>query len=87
MSNLDKIREELKSRGKIVLVIKASPGRPRTEILEIMSDWTLKVAIAAPPVKGQANEELLKFLDKEFGGRARILRGLNSSKKLVEIVN
>ena len=68
-----------------MLSIKASPGRPKTEILEIMSDGTLKVAIGVPPVKGQANEELLRFLEKEFGGNARILRGLSSVNKLIQI--
>jgi len=46
------------------------------------------VRLTAPPVEGEANKLLQKFLGEVFGcgaGNVRILRGLTSHKKLVEI--
>jgi uncharacterized protein (TIGR00251 family) len=51
-------------------------------------DGTLEVAIAAPPIDGEANEELVRFLAKAFGVAKRdvaIERGENGRHKRVHI--
>jgi uncharacterized protein (TIGR00251 family) len=48
----------------------------------------LKVRLAAPPVDGAANEELVRFLAKEFGVPQRaveIVAGLSSRRKTVRV--
>ncbi|MFH1224414.1 MAG: DUF167 domain-containing protein [Candidatus Diapherotrites archaeon] len=45
----------------------------------------LKIALKSMPVKGKANRELLKALEKELGRKARIVSGLKSKTKKVFI--
>ncbi|MBU0672842.1 MAG: DUF167 domain-containing protein [Candidatus Margulisbacteria bacterium] len=48
----------------------------------------LKVYLAAPPVEGRANEDLIKVLTEHFGVKRRqvtILLGKKSRNKVVEI--
>ncbi len=42
-----------------------------------------KIAIAAPPIDGRANEELIRFLKKELGKNVRIASGLRSRLKKI----
>ncbi|HEX5707366.1 MAG TPA: DUF167 domain-containing protein [Pyrinomonadaceae bacterium] len=51
-------------------------------------DGALKVRVAAPPVEGAANEELVRFLARSFGVPARgveILSGRASKLKRVRV--
>ena len=51
-------------------------------------DGALDVSLAAPPVDGAANEELLRFLSEVFGiskSQIAIVRGETARTKLVEI--
>jgi uncharacterized protein (TIGR00251 family) len=51
-------------------------------------DGALKVRLAAPPVDGEANEELIRFLAKLFDVPRRqvsILSGLTSKNKLIRV--
>jgi len=66
------------------IIIKVKPNQPKTEILEERDDF-LKVALRAKPEKGEANRELIKFLEKEKGWSAEIISGKTSRKKLVKI--
>ena len=50
----------------------------------------LKVRLAAPPVDGAANEELVRFLAKEFGVPQRaieIVAGLSSRRKTIRLTD
>jgi uncharacterized protein len=70
------------------LQIKVIPKSPKTEFIEKMADDTLKIRIAAPPEKGKANAELIKFLAKEFScpkGQIKIISGQTDQRKLVRI--
>ena len=54
-----------------------------------MSDDTVKIDIAAAPVKGKANDELAKFLAREFSVPRKnviILSGAADKTKLVKIL-
>ena len=68
--------------------VKAIPRSARTEIAGKMADGTLKVKIAAPPERGQANDALCVFLAGHFGvarGAVTIVSGHAAARKLVHI--
>ena len=71
----------------LVLTLHVQPGAARTEIAGIHGD-ALKVRLAAPPVDGKANAELLRFLAAAFAVPARgvtLVRGQASRQKVVRI--
>lgn len=82
------------------LLVYVQPGASKTEIVgevDIPDDqkhWgqskALKIKIAAHPIEGAANEELIKFLAKHHGvskSQVKLLSGENSRYKLVEILS
>ena len=49
---------------------------------------TVRVRLLAPPVDGQANEELIRFLAEELGvprSAVRLVSGANSRSKTIKI--
>lgn len=63
------------------------PRASRNEIIEITEDY-LRVKLTAPPVEGEANKRLTKFMGKALGcspGKIRIIRGATGRNKLLEI--
>lgn len=74
----------------MTLRVKVIPRSPKSEIVGEMEDGTLKVKIAAPPEKGQANEELCAFLARHYGvpkGTVSVISGHSTQRKLVRIGN
>ena len=75
----------------LVLELHVQPGARRTEVAGIHgagAQARLKVRLAAPPVDGKANAELLRFLAGAFGVPRRavtLLRGETSRQKTVRI--
>lgn len=70
------------------LEIHAKPRAKKSELRGVR-EGALDVALAAPPVDGAANEELVRFLAEALGlpkRSVRLLRGESSRTKLVEIV-
>ncbi|HCW32691.1 MAG: hypothetical protein UT55_C0017G0002 [Candidatus Peregrinibacteria bacterium GW2011_GWE2_39_6] len=68
--------------------LKVIPKSSTTELVEIMSDGTLKIRVAAPPEKGKANAELIKFLSNHFGvlkTAITIVSGKSEPLKLIRI--
>ena len=61
-----------------------TPNSSKNEVISKGEIW--KIKIAAPPEKGKANEELLKFLKKEFKIKAKIVKGSKSREKVLEIL-
>ena len=55
--------------GHIVFNVKVVPRASRSELVG-EQDGTLRVRIAAPPVAGAANEELIRLLAKKLEVRA-----------------
>jgi uncharacterized protein (TIGR00251 family) len=71
----------------ITVQVLARPGASRTEILRI-DPRGIVIALAAPPDKGKANEELIRFLARLAGvarAQVSILRGETSRNKAVRI--
>jgi uncharacterized protein len=71
----------------MLLKIKVIASSPKNEVITHTGD-TMRIKIKAPPEKGKANEELVKFLSKHFNvpQSAILLKaGKNSAKKIVEV--
>ena len=82
-------RREKSVDGQVTLqlTLHVQPGASRTEVTGTHGD-ALKVRLAAPPVDGKANAELLRFLAEVFGVPRRnvtLLRGELSRAKVVRI--
>jgi uncharacterized protein len=75
----------------LVLLLHVQPGAKRTEVAGAHgagADARLKIRLAAPPVDGKANAELLRFLADAFGvplRRVALVRGATSRQKSVRI--
>lgn len=75
------------------LALKVTPGAKKNEILGWEDDYpqvgrVLKVKIAAPPVEGKANKEIVLFLAKALGvtkSSIEVIHGTSGRIKLVEI--
>jgi uncharacterized protein (TIGR00251 family) len=80
MNNM--IFEHIKNKK---LAVRVKPNAKKTEVIEFDKDkHLLNIAIKAPADKNLANIELLKFLTKETGKKARIRFGLTSKEKIIE---
>lgn len=69
------------------LVVHVQPRAKRTEIQGRHGD-AIKIRLAAPPVDGAANEELVRFLADLLGvprSRVTISGGLTARRKTVDI--
>jgi hypothetical protein len=77
------------SKGDGVLInIKVVPSASKTEIAEFGIE-AIRVRIAAPPVDGEANKELTRFLAKFLGvakSSVQILKGESGKNKKVLVV-
>lgn len=63
------------------------PNAPRNQIVGL-HEGVLGVKVAAPPVKGQANREVIAFLSQLLGlskGSLAILKGHTSRHKLISV--
>jgi len=71
----------------LILSLHVQPGAKRTAVEGTHGD-ALKVRLAAPPVDGKANAELLRFLADAFGVPLRsvaLVRGETSRQKVVRV--
>lgn len=72
------------------LAVRVTPRASKNEIVDILSDGTVKVHLTAPPVEGKANEALLKFLAKVLEipvKQLEIVAGANGRDKLISVVD
>ena len=82
-------RKLYQKKGEVYLRVKVRPNAAETCVKEIMADETVKIDLAAAPVKGKANLEFIKFLAKEFGvdkNQVKIISGAGERVKLVKII-
>jgi hypothetical protein len=73
--------------SKVRVRIRVQPRASRTEVAGEY-DGALKVRVAAPPVAGAANVELMRFIAKRVGvapSCVRVVRGDAGRSKVVEI--
>jgi uncharacterized protein (TIGR00251 family) len=67
--------------------LRVHPNAPRNEVIGF-SGGVLGVRVAAPPVKGKANKELVAFLSQILGvnkGALTIIQGRTSRNKVIAI--
>jgi len=72
------------------LAVRVTPRASRNEIFGVLNDGTVKIHLTSPPVEGQANEALLKFLSEVLGvsvSRLDIVAGKTGRDKLVSILD
>ena len=72
------------------LPVRVTPRASRNEIVQILSDQTVKIRLTAPPVEGQANEALIKFLSDVLDvpkSNIEIVAGATGRDKLVSIMD
>jgi uncharacterized protein (TIGR00251 family) len=75
------------------LALKVTPGAKKNEVLGWEDDYpqigrVLKIRIAAPPVEGKANKEIVLFLSKLLKvtkSSIEVVHGTSGRIKLVEI--
>jgi uncharacterized protein (TIGR00251 family) len=73
--------------GRVRFSVRVQPRASRSELAGEYGD-ALRVRLAAPPVDGAANDELVAFLSNIFAvarKSVRILAGETSRSKLIEI--
>lgn len=72
-----------KTADGILVNLQIQPKASRSEVVGEHGD-RLKIRIAAPPVDGEANQELIRFLKKQTGvatSRIHLVRGESSRSK------
>jgi len=75
------------SGSKVRISLRVHPGAARSEVVGF-TDGVLQVRVAAPPVKGQANRELIALLSKALAvGKSAltIVKGHTSQSKVIAI--
>jgi len=71
----------------VQVLVRVQPAAKRTEIIGVVAGQ-VRLRLAAPPVDGKANAELIRYLAKMLGVRRAaitIRRGAASRVKLIEI--
>jgi uncharacterized protein (TIGR00251 family) len=69
------------------LTVQAKPLSKETKLIS-EPDGTLTMHVAAPPVKGKANQQIVKWISKKLkkpSSQVRIVAGLYSNTKIIEI--
>lgn len=72
---------------RLLLTLHVQPGARRTEVAGVHGD-ALKLRLAAPPVEGKANAELVRFLAAALGVSPRavtLVAGATSRRKRVAV--
>jgi uncharacterized protein (TIGR00251 family) len=77
-----------KTKNGITISVKVDPRSSKNAVEGTIDDNVLKVKLTAPPAGGEANRQLIEILSKETGIKKyniKIIRGLTSRKKIIEI--
>lgn len=85
---LIKYIKNLADNKEIYLKIKVLPCAGKNEVQAILEDGTIKISLKAQPEKGQANQELIKFLAQQFSlerEQIKIIAGAGDRKKLLKL--
>jgi len=73
----------------VAFTVRVVPRASRSEVIGLQ-DGVLRIRIAAPPVNGAANRELVKFLSKKLKvpqAAITLITGNNSKNKALRITN
>lgn len=75
------------SQNQTKIAVHVQPNARRNEVLGF-EDGVLRVKIAAPPVKGKANKELIEFMNRLLGvskSSVTIEKGATSRSKVIGV--
>ena len=76
------INDHIKNNSLKIIV---KPNSKKNQVLNYdKQHQALKVAIKAPPEKGKANLEIIKFFRKLTKKQTKIIKGLTSKEKLLK---
>jgi uncharacterized protein (TIGR00251 family) len=78
------------ARQGSALAVRVIPRSGRNQIAELMDDGRVKIRLAAAPVDGEANQQLIRFLAEVLHvpkSAIEIVAGLSSRDKLVTVLN
>jgi len=70
----------------MILKIKIKPSSVKQEIIKI-SENEYKISLEERAEDNKANIELIKLLKKHFGKNIKIIKGIKSRNKIIEIRN
>lgn len=76
-------------RGSAIFV-RVIPRSKQNEIVEVLSDGTVKIRLTAPPIEGKANQALINFLSEVLGvpkSDIEIVAGQKGKDKIVAVLN
>ena len=86
MNYIEQLKSGLANKSPLYIKVKVQSKAPKTEITDQMEDGTYKVKVAARPVRGRANEELMKYLKKSLNlSDIQIVSGGRDSVKLIRL--
>jgi len=86
---LNEFKKLYRENGEVYLRVKVRSNEAKTCLREVMADQTAKIDLAAAPVKGKANTELIKFLARQFDVspyNIKIISGAGERVKLIKII-
>ena len=72
------------------MAVRVTPRASKNKIIDVLSDGTVKVHLAAPPVEGKANLALIKFLAKVLDVRLdqlEVVAGVGGRDKLISVID
>ena len=75
------------SSGQVNISLRVQPNATRSEVVGF-TEGVLQMKVAAPPVKGKANKELIAFLSQVLDvdkGSLAIVKGHTSRNKVIAI--
>jgi uncharacterized protein (TIGR00251 family) len=78
--------------GKVgsALAVRVTPRASRNKIVEVQADGTIKIHLSAPPVDGEANEQLIAYLAEVLNipkSRLEIVAGQSGRDKLISVLD
>jgi uncharacterized protein (TIGR00251 family) len=74
-------------KEQVRITVHVQPNASQNNVVSFQ-DGVLQLRIAAPPIKGKANQELIKFVSSLLGvskSNLSIVRGMTGKKKTVAI--
>ena len=77
------------ANGGVTFAVRVVPRASRNQIAGV-EGGALKIKLTAPPVEGQANEALLKFLGQVLGvprSRLDVVAGATGRDKLISVID
>ena len=83
-----RLLDSFKHQETVYLSVRVVPGAARSEVQEVMADGAWKIYLKAKPVKGRANDELIKLIAaylKINPHRVTIISGHASRCKLLRL--